>query len=435
MVMITTIRGNGRIRNGLVATIIVLAFAVLGVPTPASAQYGTISYQGMLKDGGALVNGNINLDVTYYYAGTGEAIVTESFTQVPVTNGLFNVALGSEIGNLAELLDPTKPIELGMRINNSMELTPRAQLHAVPFAMTSHSLDGIPASATPARGTIFPLPLDENNQILGSMLPPFDGITSIHVGEGLVGGGTTGLVEVGFDPGRIPGEYIRLGSISGLQMSSDFAGNGVSLDTLGALAVRIDTNQFMFDHQKLHLRADAALSGSSGVLTSLDVIGPTHLNTDGESPTTIGGALFVSGGIDVRNQPIANVGYPMREDDAVNVRYVNAQIAQVIQTTPLPQIGTVWISNESDKKQKSATVTLFDESITYSSVIILTVQGPTSSGLAPKPATATCYSVSFNNLQVGSVDVTIARTDGDLDAGEGGTVHYVVYNNLVQPND
>lgn len=432
--MRTTIHGDRHVKRAIITTILILALGMLQA-IPAMAQYSTVSYQGFLKYGGAPVNGSVNLDVTYYYVGSETPLFTESFLEVPVANGFFNIALGSTINDLPSLIDLTRPVELGLRVDASDELSPRAEIHAVPYAMSSHSLDGIPVSTTPMRGTIFPLPLDENNRILSSILPPFEGMTSLSVGEGLVGGGNSGLVHVALDPGKIPGDYIRRGSITGLQMSSDFAGSGITLDTLGTLAVRIDTNQFLFDHQKLQLRPDAALSASSGVLTSLEVAGPTHLNTDGESSTTIGGALFVSGGIDVQYQPIANVGYPMREDDAVNLRYVNAQITQAMESTVTSHTGTLWVSNMSDKKQKSATATLFDPAITSSSVIVLTVQGATASGSAPRPAVVTCYSVSFNNLQEGSADITVARTDGDLDVGEGGTVHYVVYSNLVQPNN
>jgi hypothetical protein len=360
--MTTNMHGSATKRL-LSLSIVVLVATLLGFGSIATAQsVGTVSYQGLLKNSSGLINTPVDLDITYYYVETGAPIVTESFVGVPVTNGVFSVALGSRMGGLPAQLDLSKPIELGIRVNGSVELTPRAPMHAVPYALTSHSLDGILASATPANNRIFPLPVDANGHITYDVLPPFSinglpstdgnlniaagpnisvtkdlthnrllinglGVSSVGVRDGIVGSNLNGVVTVGLDLGNILGDWLATGSVSGLKLAPNFAGEGVYIDPLGTLGLGVDRNQFDFVNNQLHLRTDASVIGTDGLLTNLQVEGSAIFNTNDGSMTVFMGPVYTLGGLDLQYQRITNLANPVRDDDAATASYVDQHVA------------------------------------------------------------------------------------------------------------
>jgi hypothetical protein len=365
--MITTMHSSARMRllSNSIVVLVALVLSVTLTTTAASQTVGTVSYQGQLKNINAPMAGYVDLDVTYYYVGTGEPALTETFAGVPVTNGIFNIELGSKVGGLPGNIDLTKPLEIGLRVNGSPELSPRTQILSVPFAMNAHSLDGILASVTPANNRIFPLPVDQNGHIGYNVLPPFSinglpatdgniqitagpnvtisrdinnnrilvsalsGISNINVGDGLIGGGTGGTVTIGLDVGNIPGNWILKGSITGFQMSSDFTGEGLYLAPDGALRLGADLHQFNFENNKLHLRTDAPVIGTIGEFRHLQVESDVVLNTDQDASTIVLGTLYVGGGIDAGYQRLANLGEPAQDNDAATASYVDQKVALV----------------------------------------------------------------------------------------------------------
>jgi hypothetical protein len=109
-------------------------------PAAPDATPGTISYQGMLNDAaGQPVNGNTNITFRLYSASTGgTALWTEAHTDanaVPVSNGLFNVLLGSLTPVPASVWSNAN-VYLGVQVGGDAEMSPREAVSVVPTAMT-----------------------------------------------------------------------------------------------------------------------------------------------------------------------------------------------------------------------------------------------------------------------------------------------------------
>lgn len=368
--MITNL--DGRTRSSipfLLLITIVLAAGILsfGFASIAGAQsVGTVSYQGLLRNASGPMNGVVDLDITYYYVETGAPAITETFIGVPVSSGVFSVELGSRIGGLSNNLDLTRALELGVRVNGSPELSPRTHIHAVPYALNAHSLDGMLASPTPANNRIFPLPVDQSGHLSYDILPPFSingldaidgnieiaagpnisltkdiehnrllitglGISSIGVRDGIIGTNNNGIATLGLDVGNIPGDWLLNSSISGLKMSSTFPGEGVYIDPQGSLRLGVDRNQFDFVSNQLHLRTDAPVIGTNGLLSNLQVEGDVLFNTNTDAITVIMGPLYAVGGLDVQYQRIVNLATPVHDDDAATALYVDQHVAMASQ--------------------------------------------------------------------------------------------------------
>ena len=137
--------------NGL--TILLLAVAMLAtstlagpawqVATAGSAATTTISYQGHLTNpSGTPVSATLPMTFNLYAAPTGgTAAWTEQRSggnAVPVSNGLFNVSLGSVTPMPLSLL--SAPLWLGVSVNGDAEMTPREQLASVPYAAVAGNM-------------------------------------------------------------------------------------------------------------------------------------------------------------------------------------------------------------------------------------------------------------------------------------------------------
>lgn len=97
----------------------------------------TISYQGHLTDGnGQPINTTTPMTFRLYTTSTGgTAVWTEERTganAVPVTNGLFNVLLGSVTPIDTTLFN--QALWLGISVNGDAEMIPREPFNALPYA-------------------------------------------------------------------------------------------------------------------------------------------------------------------------------------------------------------------------------------------------------------------------------------------------------------
>jgi hypothetical protein len=112
-----------------------------------------INYQGMLTqaDGTTPVtNGNYNLTFKIYGSLSGtDSLWREYHPNVSVTNGLFNVILGS-ITTLNLAFNTN--YWLGIRVGNDPELSPRIQLTSVGYAYRASVADSAVASPPPSTG-------------------------------------------------------------------------------------------------------------------------------------------------------------------------------------------------------------------------------------------------------------------------------------------
>jgi hypothetical protein len=124
-------RGGISILTCAIILCVVLAPAAVFTQVPA-----TISYQGYLSNSsGAAVNRTVPMDfVLYDAAADGTSVWSESHATVQVTNGVYNVQLGSVIP-----LDPADfsvPLYLEITIGGET-MSVRQELTSVPYALSS----------------------------------------------------------------------------------------------------------------------------------------------------------------------------------------------------------------------------------------------------------------------------------------------------------
>ena len=102
-----------------------------------------MSYQGqLLNSSGDPLTGTYNLTFRLYSAQTGStSLWNETHSNVPVTNGLFSVVLGSHITLPNSLLDGTSRY-LGVTVGYDTELSPRTLLTSAPNAALAGKVIG-----------------------------------------------------------------------------------------------------------------------------------------------------------------------------------------------------------------------------------------------------------------------------------------------------
>ena len=100
-----------------------------------------ISYQGRLTDAsGSPINGTRNITFKLYTTQTGGSpIWTETQNNVPISNGLYSVMLGS-VSAFPPSVDFSQQYWLGVTVEGTPEMTPRYQLGSSPYALNLASL-------------------------------------------------------------------------------------------------------------------------------------------------------------------------------------------------------------------------------------------------------------------------------------------------------
>jgi hypothetical protein len=141
------LRWLGRQMVPNVGTLLMVVVLLLTVPSlaaplraPAATSTSTISYQGRLADSsGNPLTGKFNLEFRIYDVPTGGVpLWTEMWTggnAVDVSDGLFNVMLGSIDNTLASAIEEYDELYLGITVGTDSEMEPRVQLGSVPFSM------------------------------------------------------------------------------------------------------------------------------------------------------------------------------------------------------------------------------------------------------------------------------------------------------------
>jgi hypothetical protein len=110
----------------------------LGVPTAATSISG-IPYQGRLADkNGAPLTQTVNMIFRLYAAASGGTPLWEEqwtgSNSVQVSDGLFNVMLGSLTPISQAVITGNSNLFLGITVGTDSEMSPRVQLGSVPFA-------------------------------------------------------------------------------------------------------------------------------------------------------------------------------------------------------------------------------------------------------------------------------------------------------------
>jgi hypothetical protein len=108
---------------------------------PAAASTSIVPYQGRLTDAsGTVLNGSFAMTFKLYnVASNGSALWTETWSagnSISVTNGLFNVLLGSLTPISPTMFATNSSLWLGIAVGVDSEMTPRVQLGSAPYAFT-----------------------------------------------------------------------------------------------------------------------------------------------------------------------------------------------------------------------------------------------------------------------------------------------------------
>ncbi len=124
----------------MAALVVVSAFFSLriGAQTiPNSSDVPTIlSYQGQITGtGGQTVNGTHHITATLYTDHFGNNSLWQGEYDAAITNGIFNILLGSGKSKLPEITEMNRSLWVGIRVDGGEELKPLTQLSAAPYAL------------------------------------------------------------------------------------------------------------------------------------------------------------------------------------------------------------------------------------------------------------------------------------------------------------
>jgi hypothetical protein len=154
---------------------------LLSVGVSASVP-GLISYQGHLNDdGGTPVNGTVTMTFSLFdVPGGGTALWTEN-QNVNVSNGVFNVQLGS-VQAIPSYLFNNDELFLGIIVGADAEMTPRQRLTSSPYSQRSEVImpigsivawnKGMPGTPALSDGWV-----ECNGQVLADAESPYNGQT------------------------------------------------------------------------------------------------------------------------------------------------------------------------------------------------------------------------------------------------------------------
>ncbi len=268
-------------RRSIMLSLMLGAFlSVTGLNTAYAQVPRSISYQGLLIKANQPVTAQVNVKINVYNAA-GQVLYTETMNQVQVNNGIFNVLLGGNAGNLPSNLKFDEQYYLGVDVDNTGEISPRTPFTAAPYALNAQTVGGVGVSVTPQPGML--LPLDANGKIPASVLPQAtqaidningvtgdvsgklnltgdgtitvtsnpatntiklgfaggtgNGIKHIMTGPGLTGGGSDTTVEIHVADNGIVTNMIGTGVVTGMKLDQYVAGIGLGQDILGNLNI------------------------------------------------------------------------------------------------------------------------------------------------------------------------------------------------------
>ncbi len=102
----------------------------------------SINYQGQLTDpsGTPVEDGVYTMTFSIYNSATTGFPLWTQTSAVTITNGLFDVALGSIANPINAAVFPGGPRWLGVQVDPDPEMTPRQLFHSVPYAVTAEGL-------------------------------------------------------------------------------------------------------------------------------------------------------------------------------------------------------------------------------------------------------------------------------------------------------
>ena len=124
-----------------IISILIMLFTISAYAVPMN-----ISYQGFLLDNnGSPINGDVTITFNLYATDIdNQSLWTETHSDVKVTDGIFNIILGTERAFTNDLFD--SDLYLGISIDGSSEMSPRRQLTSTAFSMRAREADYVKGS-------------------------------------------------------------------------------------------------------------------------------------------------------------------------------------------------------------------------------------------------------------------------------------------------
>lgn len=222
-----------------VATLVLLALASATASSPQ-----VISHQGYLTSHeGIALTGTHSLTFGIYDVASGGApIWTETHATVEVADGLYSLLLGSISPLTADqFAGPSR--YLGISIDGGAELTPRRQIAATAFALRSDraanadSLNGLAPSFYLSWGNLSGIPAGFADGVdnVGT-----GDITGVTAGDGLMGGGTSGTVQLDLDTAGVASKHIADGTIMNVDVNASAA---IAVTKISGTAVNLSSAQ------------------------------------------------------------------------------------------------------------------------------------------------------------------------------------------------
>jgi len=185
---------------------------------PDAASTGTVAYQGRLANpAGAPLTGTYGMIFRLYAASTGGApLWEEQWTgpnSVQVSDGLFNVMLGSLAAIPQNVVTGNSSLWLGITVGSDDEMTPRVQLGSVPFAVQAVTVaDGSVTTAKIADGAVTAAKV-ANDAVTSTKLSLTEASVLLGSNEGIVATAAPGTTFVSL-PSLPAGTYLIYGLAS-----------------------------------------------------------------------------------------------------------------------------------------------------------------------------------------------------------------------------
>lgn len=142
---------RGTVRTWLLGLGVMIGIAcfLISTPTTEAAINPQINFQGKLTntDGTNVTNGTYSIVFSLYsVASGGSAVWTETQGSVSITDGIFQVSLGSVTSLPGSVDFNSSDLYLGIKVGADAEMTPRVRLTAAPYAFNSDRLNGLTSS-------------------------------------------------------------------------------------------------------------------------------------------------------------------------------------------------------------------------------------------------------------------------------------------------
>ena len=126
------------------AITLVVFFILLSGHSAVQAQAPQlINFQGKLNQGSTPPTGTFSMTFCIYPSATGGSSLWCETQNVTVTNGVFNVLLGSVTPFPANLFAGAGERHLGIKVGNDAEMSPRFQFASVAFALRAREVESL----------------------------------------------------------------------------------------------------------------------------------------------------------------------------------------------------------------------------------------------------------------------------------------------------